>query len=131
MACALCLLRAQLPVHNIKQEGLLSQGRHMKGFALSFWSLNRKPGVWDANGRRACETLLSHCSISLPGCGSHSCVCLSEMLLVTANPCDYPFISQGQISVASIDDQEELLATDVSPVSKERLLQSQFYSYHC
>ncbi|KAL9833437.1 myosin-3-like [Geothlypis trichas] len=39
---------------------------------------------------------------------------LLEMLLVTANPCDYPFISQGQISVASIDDQEELLATDAA-----------------
>ncbi|NWR44035.1 MYH3 protein, partial [Regulus satrapa] len=37
---------------------------------------------------------------------------LLEMLLVTANPYDYPFISQGQISVASIDDQEELVATD-------------------
>ncbi|NXU10806.1 MYH3 protein, partial [Pardalotus punctatus] len=45
---------------------------------------------------------------------------LLEMLLVTANPYDYPFISQGQISVASIDDQEELVATDVSTVSKER-----------
>lgn len=42
------------------------------------------------------------------------------MLLVTANPYDYPFISQGQISVASIDDQEELVATDVSTLSKER-----------
>uniref|UniRef100_A0A8C3QEN2 Myosin-7B n=1 Tax=Geospiza parvula TaxID=87175 RepID=A0A8C3QEN2_GEOPR len=39
---------------------------------------------------------------------------LLEMLLVTANPHDYPFISQGQISVASIDDQEELLATDAA-----------------
>uniref|UniRef100_A0A8C5TS03 Myosin-7B n=1 Tax=Malurus cyaneus samueli TaxID=2593467 RepID=A0A8C5TS03_9PASS len=39
---------------------------------------------------------------------------LLEMLLVTANPYDYPFISQGQISVASIDDQEELVATDVA-----------------
>ncbi|NXU04844.1 MYH3 protein, partial [Buphagus erythrorhynchus] len=39
---------------------------------------------------------------------------LSEMLLVTANPYDYPFISQGQISVASIDDQEELVATDAA-----------------
>ncbi|RLV90121.1 hypothetical protein DV515_00014554 [Chloebia gouldiae] len=39
---------------------------------------------------------------------------LLEMLLVTANPYDYPFISQGQISVASIDDQEELVATDAA-----------------
>ncbi|NWW81716.1 MYH3 protein, partial [Climacteris rufus] len=39
---------------------------------------------------------------------------LLEMLLVTANPYDYPLISQGQISVASIDDQEELIATDAA-----------------
>ncbi|NXE97440.1 MYH3 protein, partial [Menura novaehollandiae] len=39
---------------------------------------------------------------------------LLEMLLITANPYDYPFISQGQISVASIDDQEELVATDAA-----------------
>ncbi|XP_027705926.1 myosin-2 [Vombatus ursinus] len=37
---------------------------------------------------------------------------LIEMLLITTNPYDYPFISQGEISVASIDDQEELMATD-------------------
>lgn len=36
------------------------------------------------------------------------------MLLITTNPYDFPMISQGQISVASIDDKEELLATDVS-----------------
>lgn len=36
------------------------------------------------------------------------------MLLITTNPYDYPFISQGEISVQSIDDQEELIATDVS-----------------
>ncbi|XP_009332352.1 PREDICTED: myosin-3-like [Pygoscelis adeliae] len=39
---------------------------------------------------------------------------LLEMLLVTTNPYDYPFISQGEISVASIDDQEELVATDAA-----------------
>lgn len=38
----------------------------------------------------------------------------TEMLLITTNPYDFPMISQGQISVASIDDKEELLATDVS-----------------
>lgn len=38
----------------------------------------------------------------------------AEMLLITTNPYDFPMISQGQISVASIDDKEELLATDVS-----------------
>ncbi|CAH2317088.1 myosin-4-like [Pelobates cultripes] len=37
---------------------------------------------------------------------------LIEMLLVTTNPYDYPFISQGEISVKSIDDEEELMATD-------------------
>lgn len=35
------------------------------------------------------------------------------MLLVTNNPYDYAFVSQGEVSVASIDDSEELLATDV------------------
>ncbi|XP_015418028.1 PREDICTED: myosin-3 [Myotis davidii] len=39
---------------------------------------------------------------------------LIELLLITTNPYDYPFISQGEILVASIDDAEELLATDVS-----------------
>ncbi|XP_036610530.1 myosin-2 isoform X3 [Trichosurus vulpecula] len=37
---------------------------------------------------------------------------LIEMLLITTNPYDYPFISQGEIAVASINDQEELMATD-------------------
>ncbi|XP_041093514.1 myosin-1-like [Polyodon spathula] len=37
---------------------------------------------------------------------------LIEMLLITTNPYDYPMISQGQITVASIDDKEELDATD-------------------
>lgn len=37
-----------------------------------------------------------------------------EMLLITTNPYDYAFISQGEITVPSIDDQEELMATDVS-----------------
>ncbi|CAH2316400.1 myosin-4-like isoform X1 [Pelobates cultripes] len=35
-----------------------------------------------------------------------------ETLLVTTNPYDYPSISQGEIVVKSIDDEEELLATD-------------------
>uniref|UniRef100_A0A3Q3QSL7 Myosin-7 n=1 Tax=Monopterus albus TaxID=43700 RepID=A0A3Q3QSL7_MONAL len=35
-----------------------------------------------------------------------------EMLLVTNNPYDYTFISQGETQVASIDDAEELMATD-------------------
>ncbi|KAK7795620.1 hypothetical protein U0070_010075, partial [Myodes glareolus] len=37
---------------------------------------------------------------------------LLDMLLVTNNPYDYAFVSQGEVSVASIDDSEELLATD-------------------
>ncbi|XP_058022893.1 myosin-3 [Ahaetulla prasina] len=39
---------------------------------------------------------------------------LPEMLLITTNPYDYPFISQGEIAVQSIDDQEELIATDTA-----------------
>lgn len=42
---------------------------------------------------------------------------LSETLLITTNPYDYSFVSQGEISVASINDSEELMATDVSHVS--------------
>uniref|UniRef100_A0A8C5QSY2 Myosin heavy chain 2 n=1 Tax=Leptobrachium leishanense TaxID=445787 RepID=A0A8C5QSY2_9ANUR len=37
---------------------------------------------------------------------------LIEMLLITTNPYDFPFVSQGEITVASIDDTEELMATD-------------------
>ncbi|KAF4017126.1 hypothetical protein G4228_009039, partial [Cervus hanglu yarkandensis] len=37
---------------------------------------------------------------------------LLDMLLVTNNPYDYAFVSQGEVSVASIDDPEELMATD-------------------
>ncbi|XP_042202169.1 myosin-7, partial [Callorhinchus milii] len=37
---------------------------------------------------------------------------LLEMLLITNNPYDYAFISQGETTVASIDDKEELMATD-------------------
>ncbi|XP_010005592.1 PREDICTED: myosin-2-like, partial [Chaetura pelagica] len=37
---------------------------------------------------------------------------LIEMLLITTNPYDYPFVSQGEITVPSIDDKEELMATD-------------------
>ncbi|XP_076140273.1 myosin heavy chain, fast skeletal muscle-like [Alosa pseudoharengus] len=35
-----------------------------------------------------------------------------EMCLITSNPYDFPTCSQGQITVASIDDKEELDATD-------------------
>ncbi|XP_075034089.1 myosin-3 isoform X2 [Mixophyes fleayi] len=37
---------------------------------------------------------------------------LIDMLLITTNPYDFPYISQGEITVASIDDTEELMATD-------------------
>uniref|UniRef100_A0A673G4C0 Slow myosin heavy chain 1 n=1 Tax=Sinocyclocheilus rhinocerous TaxID=307959 RepID=A0A673G4C0_9TELE len=37
---------------------------------------------------------------------------LLEMLLITNNPYDYAYISQGETQVASIDDAEELMATD-------------------
>lgn len=36
------------------------------------------------------------------------------MLLITNNPYDYAFISQGETTVASINDSDELVATDVS-----------------
>lgn len=41
---------------------------------------------------------------------------LTEMLLITNNPYDYAYISQGETTVASIDDAEELMATDVSEI---------------
>ncbi|XP_078257700.1 myosin-4-like [Rhinoraja longicauda] len=37
-----------------------------------------------------------------------------ESCLITTNPYDYPFISQGEITVKSIDDTEELIATDTA-----------------
>ncbi|XP_072549161.1 myosin-4-like [Salminus brasiliensis] len=37
---------------------------------------------------------------------------LIDMLLITTNPYDFAFVSQGEISVKSIDDAEELVATD-------------------
>ncbi|XP_053804228.1 myosin-7 isoform X1 [Vidua chalybeata] len=37
---------------------------------------------------------------------------LLDMMLVTNNPYDYAFISQGETTVPSIDDGEELVATD-------------------
>uniref|UniRef100_A0A8B9UIG4 Uncharacterized protein n=1 Tax=Anas zonorhyncha TaxID=75864 RepID=A0A8B9UIG4_9AVES len=47
---------------------------------------------------------------------------LIEMLLITTNPYDYQYVSQGEITVASINDQEELMATDVSNAQKIYLL---------
>ena len=40
---------------------------------------------------------------------------ISEMLLITNNPYDYSFISQGETTVASINDADELGMTDVNP----------------
>ncbi|XP_031439478.1 myosin-7-like [Clupea harengus] len=37
---------------------------------------------------------------------------LLELLLITANPYDYAFISQGETTVTSINDGDELMATD-------------------
>uniref|UniRef100_A0A672K996 Myosin, heavy chain 6, cardiac muscle, alpha n=1 Tax=Sinocyclocheilus grahami TaxID=75366 RepID=A0A672K996_SINGR len=37
---------------------------------------------------------------------------LLDMMLITNNPYDYSYISQGEVSVASINDNEELVATD-------------------
>uniref|UniRef100_A0A3Q4C0R8 Uncharacterized protein n=1 Tax=Mola mola TaxID=94237 RepID=A0A3Q4C0R8_MOLML len=39
---------------------------------------------------------------------------LIESLLITTNPYDYPMISQGEITVKSIDDVEEFIATDTA-----------------
>lgn len=36
------------------------------------------------------------------------------MMLITNNPYDYAYISQGETTVSSINDAEELMATDVS-----------------
>lgn len=37
-----------------------------------------------------------------------------DMLLVSTNPYDYHFCSQGVVTVDNLDDGEELMATDVS-----------------
>ncbi|XP_061689063.1 myosin heavy chain, fast skeletal muscle-like [Syngnathoides biaculeatus] len=39
---------------------------------------------------------------------------LLEALLITTNPYDYPLISQGEITVKSINDVEEFMATDTA-----------------
>ncbi|XP_060898840.1 myosin heavy chain, fast skeletal muscle-like [Labrus mixtus] len=39
---------------------------------------------------------------------------LIDSLLITKNPYDFPMISQGEISVKSIDDVEEFIATDTA-----------------
>ncbi|CAM5103581.1 unnamed protein product [Natator depressus] len=37
---------------------------------------------------------------------------LIDLLLISTNPYDFPYVSQGELTVASIDDSEELMATD-------------------
>lgn len=37
-----------------------------------------------------------------------------DMLLVSTNPYDFHFCSQGVVTVDNLDDGEELMATDVS-----------------
>ncbi|XP_039596450.1 myosin heavy chain, fast skeletal muscle [Polypterus senegalus] len=39
---------------------------------------------------------------------------LIETLLITTNPYDFPMVSQGEITVPSINDNEELIATDTA-----------------
>ncbi|XP_033995444.1 myosin heavy chain, fast skeletal muscle-like, partial [Trematomus bernacchii] len=39
---------------------------------------------------------------------------LTDALLFTTNPYDYPMISQGEITIKSIDDTEEFIATDTA-----------------
>ncbi|NXT60079.1 MYH1B protein, partial [Chaetops frenatus] len=46
----------------------------------------------------------------------------TDMLLITTNPYDYQFVSQGEITVPSIDDQEELMATDVSGTLEDQII---------
>jgi len=41
-------------------------------------------------------------------------MCYTDMLLVSSNPFDYHFCSQGVTTVDHMDDGDELLATDVS-----------------
>lgn len=65
------------------------------------------------------QTIVVHfCSCAVLICPTSSLslslwLCPPEMLLITNNPYDYAFISQGETQVASIDDAEELMATDV------------------
>ena len=50
---------------------------------------------------------------------------LIESLLVTTDPYDFRYISQGEVTVANLDDGEELCATDVNTFSISRLLWEQ------
>lgn len=46
-------------------------------------------------------------------------MCYTDMLLVSSNPFDYHFCSQGVVTVDNMDDGDELLATDVSTFMME------------
>lgn len=46
----------------------------------------------------------------------------TDMLLVSTNPYDYHFCSQGVVTVDNLDDGEELMATDVSLYWSESLI---------
>lgn len=68
-----------------------------------------------------CIVCCSYCKADLTGTSCFH----TETLLITTNPYDYPFVSQGEICVASINDNEELMATDVSHICFA------FLSHHC
>lgn len=50
-----------------------------------------------------------------------SALCPPDMLLLSMNPYDYHFCSQGVITVDNMDDGEELMATDVRLVRGEQI----------
>lgn len=52
--------------------------------------------------------------ISWIDCIFHLVCSFTDMLLVSTNPYDYHFCSQGVVTVDNLDDGEELMATDVS-----------------
>ena len=60
------------------------------------------------------NSLAAVLSINLLSRINDVCILSSEALLITTNPYDYHMISQGEITVKSIDDIEEFIATDVS-----------------
>lgn len=50
---------------------------------------------------------------SRSGSPRHRLLSVADMLLVSSNPYDYHFCSQGVTTVESMDDGQELMATDV------------------
>lgn len=53
------------------------------------------------------------CWPELSVASSRSDLSVADMLLVSSNPYDYHFCSQGVTTVESMDDGQELMATDV------------------